>query len=78
VDSDKCSGCGECIKKCPQNVLALETVFVDLEDKTVAAVTEQNHKKIKYTCAPCKPETGITPCTKACTQKALKTSWKTT
>jgi ferredoxin len=75
VDSDKCDGCGECTKACPQNVLQLESVFVDLDDKTLASVNEENHKKIKYTCAPCKPENGKTPCVLTCKKGAITTVW---
>jgi Fe-S-cluster-containing hydrogenase component 2 len=75
VDSDKCSGCGKCVTACPQKALQLETAFIDLEDKTVAAVTEGHRKKIKYTCTACKPENGKTPCILACEGKAIKCIW---
>jgi NAD-dependent dihydropyrimidine dehydrogenase PreA subunit len=76
VDSDRCSGCGKCAEACPQKALILETQFIDLEDKTVAAVKEEHRKKIKYTCEPCKPETGQTPCMQACPSAAIKCTWK--
>ena len=44
VDSEKCDGCGKCVQQCPQNALELETMMVDLEDKLVAAVTEEHRK----------------------------------
>jgi Fe-S-cluster-containing hydrogenase component 2 len=75
IDSDKCSGCGKCAEKCPQEAIKLETEFIDLEDKTVAAVTEDHRKKIKYTCGSCKPETNSTPCVLACKAKAVKCIW---
>jgi len=75
IDSDKCIGCGKCVQKCPQAALQLETEFIDLEDKTVAAVTEEHRKKIKYTCASCKPESNLTPCVLACEAKAVKCVW---
>ena len=75
IDAEKCNGCGECIQKCPQNVLKMETAFIDLEDKMVAAVTEEQRKKIRYTCSPCKPERDTAPCVQACDQKALKLAW---
>ncbi|MEM3440849.1 MAG: 4Fe-4S binding protein [Candidatus Bathyarchaeia archaeon] len=75
IDSDKCSGCGECVKACPQSALELVTMLIDLDDKTVAAVTEQHRRKIKYTCFPCKPESGKAPCVLACTQNAIKCVW---
>ena len=75
VDSDKCSGCGKCVEGCPQKALVLVTEFIDLEDKTVAAVSEEHRKKISYTCATCKPESNQTPCVLACESKALKCVW---
>jgi ferredoxin len=75
IDSDKCSGCGKCVEICPQKALLLQTEFIDLEDKTVAAVSEEHRKKIKYTCFPCKPETNNTPCVNACEPKAIKCNW---
>jgi NAD-dependent dihydropyrimidine dehydrogenase PreA subunit len=75
IDSDKCSGCGRCIQVCPQSALKLESMFIDLEDKTVASVTEEHRKKIKYTCASCKPESGKTPCILACESGAIKAVW---
>ena len=76
IDSAKCDGCGECIKKCPQNALEMITEMIDLEDKTVAAVTELHRKKIRYTCAACKPEENKTPCVLVCKQSAIRCVWK--
>lgn len=76
IDSDKCNSCGECVKRCPQNALEMVTEFIDLEDKTVVAVTEQHRKKIKYTCSQCKPEENKTPCILSCKQGAIKCVWK--
>ncbi|MEM4733658.1 MAG: 4Fe-4S binding protein [Candidatus Bathyarchaeia archaeon] len=75
IDSDKCKGCGECVTACPQSALELVTMLIDLEDKTVAAVTEQHRRKIKYSCSPCKPEIGKAPCVLACAQDAIKCVW---
>jgi NAD-dependent dihydropyrimidine dehydrogenase PreA subunit len=75
VDSDKCSGCAKCVQVCPQKALKLETEFIDLEDKTVATITEDHRKKIKYTCSACHPETGKTPCVLSCEQGAIKCVW---
>jgi Fe-S-cluster-containing hydrogenase component 2 len=72
IDTDKCNGCGKCISKCPESALQLETVLIDLDDKTVASVTEVHRKKIKYTCSSCKPENNNTPCVIACEGKAIK------
>jgi Fe-S-cluster-containing hydrogenase component 2 len=78
IDSDKCSGCAKCVTVCPQKTLELVTEFIDLEDKTVAAVSERERKKIKYTCSQCKPETGQTPCITSCNQAAIKIVWNPT
>jgi len=76
IDAEKCSSCGTCKQACPQGALKMETMFIDLEDKIVAAVTEEQRKKIRYTCSPCKPETGNVPCVQACSQKAITCIWK--
>ena len=75
VDSDKCSGCGKCVQICPQGALKIETEFVDLEDKTLAKVSEEHRKKIKYTCSACKPENKKAPCVLACETKAIWCVW---
>ena len=75
VDSDKCDGCGKCVQHCPPNALELGKVMVDLEDKLVAAVTEEHRRKIKYTCSPCKPETEMAPCMASCEKRALTCTW---
>jgi len=54
----------------------LETMFIDLEDKVVASVKEDQRKKVKFTCLPCKPETNNTPCVLACQDKAIRCTWK--
>lgn len=76
IDTDKCTGCGKCVEACPQKALELETIFVDLEEKVIASVIEDQRKKIKYTCLPCKPETNKTPCRQACVCKAITCIWK--
>ena len=53
----------------------MESIFIDLEDKIVAAVTEEHRKKIRYTCSPCKPEKGNVPCVQACSENAIKCIW---
>ncbi len=56
IDTDKCTGCGDCIKVCPANVLEMITDESDpFREIPVVAVTDQHRKKIKYSCAPCKP-----------------------
>ncbi|NLF88705.1 4Fe-4S dicluster domain-containing protein [Candidatus Bathyarchaeota archaeon] len=75
VDSDKCSGCRKCVIACPEKALELVTEFIDLEDKTVAAIAEEHRKKIRYTCTGCKPETQQTPCISACPSSAISIVW---
>lgn len=74
VDTDKCAACGEkpCVGACPENVLE---VMVDDCNDEVIAVREEHRKKIKYSCAPCKP-TGWTdtPCIRACAAGGIKHS----
>lgn len=72
IDSDKCSGCGNCVRHCPKSALQLEPVFVDLEDKTVATVKEEYRNKIGFVCAECKPELNLAPCVLACRNGAVK------
>ena len=76
IDSDKCNGCGKCVKVCPENALEMITEMIDLDDKTFAAVTEHHRKKIRYTCAACKPAENKTPCLLACSSKAISCVWK--
>jgi len=76
IDAGKCNGCGKCVKHCPQDALELITMMVDLEDELVAGVKEKHRKKIKYTCSPCKPESGRTLCVLACEHKAITCTWK--
>jgi Fe-S-cluster-containing hydrogenase component 2 len=75
IDTDRCNGCGRCVEVCPSGVLEMRIMMVDLEDVLVAAVTEEHRKKIKYSCAPCKPEKKP-PCVVACEQDAIEYTWK--
>jgi Fe-S-cluster-containing hydrogenase component 2 len=75
IDAGKCDGCAVCVAKCPRSALEMTTMLIDLEDKVVAAVSEQHRKTIKYTCSACKPENGKAPCVLACAQGAIKCVW---
>ncbi|MEW5807047.1 MAG: ferredoxin [Acidobacteriota bacterium] len=76
IDTDKCVECDEkgCAAACPFGVL--EIITDDYDDR-VAAVTEEHRKKIKYSCAPCKPVSGKRelPCLGACAPGAITHSW---
>jgi Fe-S-cluster-containing hydrogenase component 2 len=50
-------------------------MLVDLEDKTIAVVKEEHRKKVRYTCAKCKPELNNSPCVLFCPEKAVKCIW---
>jgi Fe-S-cluster-containing hydrogenase component 2 len=75
IDTDKCNGCEECLTACPASVF--EMIEEDpVEDIMVAAVTEEQRKKIKYACAPCKPSGYVSlPCVETCQPRAITHSW---
>jgi ferredoxin len=78
IDSEKCSGCGACVPVCPNQVLEIAIdPYEPLEEKMVALVTEAHRKKLKYSCAQCKPagKTVTPPCVAACPAGAMKHSW---
>ena len=78
VDSDKCDGCEKCVKACPYGVFeVVSNPYDPLEGGLLAVVTEAQHKKIKYTCMPCKPVSGKRelPCVLACPTQAISHSW---
>jgi Fe-S-cluster-containing hydrogenase component 2 len=76
IDTGKCATCPNraCAPACPAGVLEIIT---DDYDDTVAAVRDEQRKKIKYSCAPCKPlhDRPILPCVAACGPAALVHSW---
>jgi Fe-S-cluster-containing hydrogenase component 2 len=76
IDSDKCNGCGKCVQQCPKKALERISEFIDLEDKTVAAIKEEHRKKISYTCAQCKPREKKAPCVLSCEKNAIWCVWK--
>ena len=74
IDSNLCTSCADCITVCPTRVLEMIT---DDYDDVVAAVTEEHRRKIKYSCAECKPidQQSPLPCVKACEPGAIEHSW---
>jgi ferredoxin len=78
IDTDKCTGCGKCAEACPAKVLATVPDDNDpFREVPVAIVTDEHRRKIKYSCAPCKPTAGRRelPCIAACEPKAIAHSW---
>jgi ferredoxin len=81
LDTDKCNACGECVKACPANVLEIaDDEFDPFREEPVAKVREEERKKLRYSCAPCKPGFGEqpAPCVAVCAPKAISHSngWK--
>jgi Fe-S-cluster-containing hydrogenase component 2 len=76
IDTDMCTKCDDhpCAEACPWGVLG---IIVDDYDDEVAAVAMEHRKKIKYSCAPCKPDINRPPlpCVTACPFEALTHSW---
>ena len=74
MNTDLCDGCGDCVTACPAGVL--EMIVNDYDEK-VAAVTDAHRKKIKYSCAPCKPvqDRPVLPCIAACKPVVIQHSW---
>ncbi|UCF69141.1 MAG: 4Fe-4S binding protein [Acidobacteriota bacterium] len=80
VDTEKCTGCGECVTACPAGVQALVEDEFDIDaEHEIVAVTAAHAKKIKYSCGPCKPAAGYVPselpCIDACEPDAIAHSW---
>jgi ferredoxin len=75
IDAEKCDACKICIEKCPQKVLKIDTVMIDIEDKQVAVVHEAHRKKIQYTCASCHQGNDL-PCVRSCKKGAIAATWQ--
>jgi len=78
VDTDKCDGCGACVPVCPSAVFEVrENEFDPLADDEMAAVTEDQRKKLAFSCSQCKSKGYQTlPCITACGEKnAITHSW---
>lgn len=78
IDTERCSACGECVKACRWGVMEVgEDEHDPLSDRTVARVSDAHRKKIKYSCAQCKPASGrgTAPCISACAPGAIEHIW---
>jgi ferredoxin len=77
IDTDKCNGCAKCVEVCPAKILQMGLDDIDiLHEEPVAFVKNEERKKIRYRCAPCKPGYGdkLTPCVGVCEPKAISFS----
>lgn len=78
IDTDKCNGCGACVTACPVGLFeVIANPFNPLAGNPIAVVKEDHRKKLKYSCAPCKP-TGARPplpCVMSCQPTAIAHSW---
>ncbi len=77
IDTERCTVCGDCVEVCPAHVLEMVEDEFSLDDEMVAVVREEHRKKLKYSCAPCKPTSGQVdlPCVLACEPEAIAHSW---
>ncbi|MEW6185759.1 MAG: ferredoxin family protein [Thermodesulfobacteriota bacterium] len=79
IDTDKCNGCGDCVRVCPGRVLEIldQDPNDPLREIPVVAVRDSLRNKIKHTCSLCKPESEHSPlpCLEACKTKAVAHSW---
>jgi ferredoxin len=78
IDTDKCDGCGKCVEACTWGVFLVgEDDHDPFREEPVAKISDEHRKKIKYSCAQCKPESGYTtlPCIEACEPCAISHAW---
>jgi NAD-dependent dihydropyrimidine dehydrogenase PreA subunit len=78
IDTEKCDGCAKCVDACPQGVMEVgEDPNDPFRELPAASVREEQRKKIKYACAPCKPTGGerALPCMTECPLDAISHSW---
>jgi len=78
IDTDRCTGCGDCVPNCPAKLLEVgEDENDPLNDDEVASVVHALRTTLKDACARCKPLTDRPPlpCVAACPEDAITHSW---
>ncbi|MDA8337534.1 MAG: ferredoxin [Peptococcaceae bacterium] len=76
IDTGWCAACAAkgCQAACPAGVLEVgEDDYGDM----AASVREEHRRKVRYSCAPCKPgyRGSRPPCQEACAAGAIRHSW---
>jgi ferredoxin len=74
VDTDRCDGCGECVRACPHGVLAIE---LDDEDLPKAVVKPELRRSLADLCPGFDRKCGQRQpnCHSVCRPEALRHSW---
>jgi ferredoxin len=78
IDTERCTGCGDCVSACPAAVLeAGEDENDPLRDEPVAFVALTQRRKLANACARCKPhrDRPPLPCVATCGPAAISHSW---
>jgi len=73
IDTDRCDGCGSCVKACPKNIFE---IIPDDYDELKASVRQEFAKKVSYICpgiARCGK--GEANCHTVCRMDAIQHSW---
>ncbi len=77
IETEKCDGCGKCADVCPGKILEVGPDEFDIFRETpVISVKVEERKKIRYSCAPCRPGYGMgpPPCVASCEAGAVSHS----
>jgi ferredoxin len=74
IDTDKCDGCGECVRSCPKDIFG---VAVDDYNKAVAVVREELSRSISYICSGYYQEciSKEVNCHNVCKPEAISHTW---
>jgi ferredoxin len=69
IDTDKCNGCGECVKVCPKELLEM---VLDDYDELAPKVKDNAINQVGYLC-----EASICnyKCHEVCSEDAIEHSW---